>query len=197
MVKGYFIQYKFIVPETIKHSSYTYQKLFRALYGYTQNVTKSSGKTYKYHRRGILSTHPHSRPGKNCVIIPKSVFPTLIDFFKTGKNPTHKWSGKGDWKATYYMDEKDLDPASVAVAVEGLVDRTFVLTTSKDHERLENEITNLIALSKQQKKIDDAYKKLVLSEAQQVVSSEWFPEAISNSPKLKHFNQLYNELKSI
>src|SRR4030042_1173873 len=84
-VKGYFIQYKFIIPENMKHSSYTYQKLFRALYGYTQAVFKSNGKTYHYHRAGVLSATPYLRPGKNCVIIPPGKFQHLLDFFKTGR----------------------------------------------------------------------------------------------------------------
>jgi hypothetical protein len=197
LVRGYFIQYKFIVPENVKHSSYTYQKLFRALYGYTQNVTKSSGKTYKYHRKGVLSAYPYIRPGKNCVIIPKAIFSTLIDFFKTGKNPSHKWIGKGDWKATYYMDEKEIDAGDATTAVEGLVDRSFILTTSKAHERVENEISNLLALAREQKKPDLAYKKLVLAEAQQIVSGEWFSDAVARSQRLKQFNKLYNELKGI
>lgn len=63
-VRGYFIQYRFILPDSIKHSSYTYQKLFRAIYGYTQAVHKGSGKNYQYHRQGILSNYPFIRPGK-------------------------------------------------------------------------------------------------------------------------------------
>ena len=33
----------------------------------------------------------------------------MLDFFKTGKNPAHAWKFKGDWKAVYYMNEKDVD----------------------------------------------------------------------------------------
>ncbi|GAG48539.1 unnamed protein product, partial [marine sediment metagenome] len=105
-VDSYFIQYKFILPESVSHSSYSYQKLFRALYGYTQAVNKSSGKNYKYHRQGVLSSYPYLRAGKNCVIIAPDAFQNLISFFKTGRNPAHKWEVKGNWKAVYYMDEK-------------------------------------------------------------------------------------------
>ena len=140
VLRGYFIQYKFIVPESIKHSSYTYQKLFRALYGYTQNVTKSNGKSYKYHRRGVLSSTPYIRPGKNCVIIPPGTFNSLIDFFKTGKNPSHYWQGKGDWKAVYYMDEKNLTEDDVRAALEEQLDRTYIVTNTGEHKRLIEEI---------------------------------------------------------
>ena len=85
-VDAYFIQYKFIVPKSLSHSSYTYQKLFRALYGYTQAVYKSSGKTYKYHRKGVLSDVPFLRPTKNTVIIPVSALQKLLNFFNTGEN---------------------------------------------------------------------------------------------------------------
>src|SRR3989344_3839606 len=125
MYKGHFIKYNFIIPETTKHSSYTYQKLFRALYGYTQNVTKSNGKTYKYHRKGILSDIPYIRPGKNCVIIPPKSFAPLETFFKTGKNPTHYWKTKGNWKAVFYFEEKDLEENSVITALKELTERLF------------------------------------------------------------------------
>ncbi len=196
-VRGYFIQYKFLIPDGIKHSSYTYQKLFRALYGYTQNVTKSSGKTYKYHRKGILSQHPYIRPGKNCVIIPPIVFSALIEFFKTGKNPSHKWGVKGNWRAVYYMNEKDVQLADVIPAAEDLLDRTFILSTSKEHERLSAEVALLAELIKKSEKIDPVYKKILLDESQRIVSLEWVAAAIQKSEKIKQFAQNLAVLKSV
>ena len=125
MAKAILVQYKFVLPSGTKHASYAYQKLFRALYGYTQNVSKSSGKTYRYHRQGILTAQPHTKPGKNAVLIPKSALPGLVDFFKTGKNPSHEWHVKGDWKAVYYTDERDLSPAETAAAVEAAAGRVL------------------------------------------------------------------------
>lgn len=196
-LKGYFIQYKFLIPENIKHSSYTYQKLFRALYGYTQNVTKSNGKTYKYHRKGILSGVPYIRPGKNCVIIPPAVFSSLIDFFKTGKNPSHKWAAKGNWRAVYYMNEKDVPLADVVPAVEELLERTFVLSAAKDHEPLLPEITALIELKKKNGQVDGVYKKIVVDEAQKISSLDWVFPALAKSEKLQKFSLALNELKSV
>ena len=125
MVQAILVQYKFILPSDIKHSSYTYQKLFRALYGYTQNVSKSSGKTYRYHRPGVLSSFPFTKPGKNLVLIPKSALSALVDFFKTGKTPSHEWHVKGDWKAAYYTDERDISVSDAAQALDAAAARVM------------------------------------------------------------------------
>jgi len=195
VLDGYFIQYKFIVPETIKHSSYTYQKLFRALYGYTQNVCKSSGKVYKYHRKGILSDVPYLRPGKNCVIIPKGVFTQLTDFFKPGKNPSHYWQGKGDWKAVYYMNEKNIAAQDAANAIESMLLRKFVTTTSAEHESLENELNNLGTILSKGSNVDPGYKSLILKEAEKVVSNPWFRDSYKASPKLTKFYTNYKAIQ--
>jgi hypothetical protein len=192
-LKGYFIQYKFIIPENLKHSSYTYQKLFRALYGYTQAVFKSSGKTYHYHRKGVLSDSPYIRPGKNCVIIPPSIFQKLIEFFKTGKNPAHVWRDKGSWKAVYYMNEKDVDETAIVKAVEEILDRRYVLTTSKEHEKLVDELN--LAAGKTKSSLDPGYLSLLLSEAQSIAGNEWFKATCNQSEKLKEFYTNVKKLK--
>ena len=192
MPKGYFIQYKFIVPETTKHSSYTYQKLFRALYGYTQNVTKSNGKTYHYFRKGILSTIPYIRPGKNCVIIPPKSFSTLDSFFKTGKNPTHYWRTKGDWKAVFYFDEKSLDENQVIGAVKDQISRAF----TEKAENLPN--INLEAIAEKAKKGEKQAEEkvaLAINEAEKIISSSWFREVYSQDPTLKNFYENYKTIK--
>jgi len=194
-LKGYFIQYKFILPEHIKHSSYTYQKLFRALYGYTQNVTKSTGKAYKYHREGVLSKSPYLRPGKNCVIIPHNTFNPLISFFKTGKNPTHYWRGKGDWKAVYYMDEKDLNEADVLSALESQIDRTYITTSTDSPQQLSEALDLILNRIKDSTKIDSAYLTATLSDAEKVVSGQWFKEIYKKSPKLTTFYTKYKQIK--
>ena len=191
-VRGYFIQYKFIIPEEIKHSSYTYQKLFRALYGYTQAVFKSNGKVYHYHRKGILSDVPYIRPGKNCVIIPPGLFQKLIDFFKTGHNPTHHWKGKGDWKAVYYMNEKDVDEKKVIEALVELLSRTHVEGREKSLSLFEA----LKQTSTQQSTGKNEANSMVLSLAQPVVESEWFKNVYSLSEDLKEFYTQYRALKS-
>ncbi len=196
-VKGYFIQYKFILPETVSHSSYTYQKLFRALYGYTQNVSKSSGKSYSYHRKGVLSAVPYLRPGKNCVVIPQAMLSGLIDFFKTGKNPSHKWASKGNWKAVYYMNEREVSLDEATASFENVLDRHFVLSNAKEHEKLESELSAIVQLVKSGQKADPQKKALLLDEAQKITSHEWFQACATKSPKLKRFSSLVSDLKTI
>lgn len=191
MVKGYFIQYKFILPETTKHSSYTYQKLFRAIYGYNQAVYKSSGKKYNYHRAGVLSNFPHVRVGKNCVIIHPSAFQPLLEFFKSGKNPTHKWEGRGDWKAVYYMNEKEVTEENTVSAIENMLARKhIILPTSAVPEKLTNSLKGI-----KSGELSSEHKTLVLSEAQKIVENDWFKGAYAKSPTLEEFYSTYKELK--
>ncbi len=190
MVKAFFIQYKFLTPETVKHSSYTYQKLFRALYGYTQNVSKSNGKSYKYHRSGVLSLGPYIRPGKNCVIIPQNLLSPLFEFFKTGRNPTHKWVGKGDWKAVYYMNEKEIPASDLVKPLETLIDRTFVSFPGEEKRRLEDELAAVNTSQSSASKANEPYRKALAAEAQRIVGSEWFSLCSSKSERLKNFASL-------
>ena len=176
-VKGYFIQYKFILPEHTKHSSYTYQKLFRAIYGYTQAVFKSNGKTYQYHREGVLSKFPFIRAGKSCVIIPPDAFQELTEFFKTGKNPTHKWQTKGDWKAVYYLNEKDVSEKEAVSALESLLDRTKVLAGNNP-----SQIESALGGSGNQE-----VKTVAVETARKLAGNVWFKELYPKSERLKSF----------
>jgi len=187
ILKGYFIQYKFILPETTKHSSYTYQKLFRSLYGYTQIVNKSNGKTYKYHRPGILSSISYIRPGKNCVIIPQGALQRLTSFFKTGKNPTHAWRTKGDWKAVYYMNEKEISIKDASRSIEDLIERTYVGSTKKNLlEELERAVSGTLSAE---------YNSMLLSDAKEIITNPWFSQTYSSSKKLTNFKAFYDSLK--
>ncbi len=180
-VDGYFIQYKFILPETVSHSSYSYQKLFRALYGYTQAVYKSNGKNYKYHRKGVLSDYPFLRAGKNCVIISKDAFQDLIVFFKTGKNPAHNWETKGNWKAVYYMDEKAIPEQRAMKALERLIDRAEMSKGASITEELKRIGSG---------SLNNDYKSLVLNRAKEITNHPWFSTCVEFSPQLKEFKKL-------
>lgn len=197
MVKGYFIQYKFILPESIKHSTYTYQKLFRAIYGYTQNVTKSNGKVYHYHRKGVLSDTPYIRPGKNTVIIHPSTFPKFKQFFATGQNPSHNWRAKGDWKAVYYMDEKDVEDKKVAEALEDLLDRTYIHSNERNPTKIMDELSTILDKVKVSEKVEESHKQRALNEAQSIASHEWFRTHHSQSNKLTEFNDKMKSLKGL
>ena len=193
-VKGYFIQYKFILPENIKHSSYTYQKLFRALYGYTQAVDKASGKRYKYHRRGVLSEIPHIRPGKNCVIIPTEHFQRLKEFFHTGKNPSHNWRGKGDWKANYYLDDKAIKDEDAIKALEEVLDKGLVFEGINEPISLFNAMKKLSESS--QTTQEKTYLVGVFQKAKEIVNSDWFKTVYPSSEKLGSFYSGYKKLKT-
>ncbi|MFH1588632.1 MAG: hypothetical protein ABIA76_04830 [Candidatus Diapherotrites archaeon] len=191
MLKSVFVQYKFILPEKTKHSAYSYQKLFRAIYGYTQNVTKSSGKTHRYFRRGILTNTPYIRPGKNCVILPQGTLTALTDFFQTGKNPTHYWREKGNWKAVYYRDEKNISEEQAAEALEQLLDRVHIAETD-----IESNLEKELAVIATEKKIPDAtYLKIILEEAKKVVSSPWFQDSYKKSDRLVAFYSNFIKIK--
>jgi len=190
VVKSYFVQYRFIIPDSIKHSSYTYQKLFRAIYGYTQAVYKSSGKTYHYHRAGILSHYPYIRPGKNCVIVPQAAFQSLQEFFKTGRNPTHNWQTKGEWKCTYFLNEKDVDDKLVVSAIEQLLSRKLV-EGADGPVKLQSELKRIV-----EKGGDQAYKAALVKEAQPIVELDWFKQILSQSKVLSEFYDLYKAAKS-
>ncbi|MFH1391242.1 MAG: hypothetical protein ABIH20_02930 [Candidatus Diapherotrites archaeon] len=192
LLKGYFVQYKFIIPENTKHSSYTYQKLFRALYGYTQNVTKANGKTYRYLRKGILSEIPYIRPGKNCVIIPPKSFSSLDSFFKTGKNPSHYWRVKGDWKAVFYLDEKNLEETQVVTAIKDQIKRCL---QGEDAEVRTPSITILAEKIKNNEPLSKDKIQLAVNEAEPIISNPWFKEVYRKDAGLKQFFDAYHILK--
>ncbi len=194
-MKGYFVQYKFILPKDVKHSSYTYQKLFRAIYGYSQQVSKSNGKTYVYHRLGVLSGTPFIKHGKNCVVIPQEKFSDLIGFFKTGKNPSHSWTIKGDWKAVYYLNEKEVEEADVISSLENLLDRTYILNPSKEHGSLLSEMEKAKKQLSERKKLGPNYSQTLLIESKKIANYPWFKEVYSKSDKLKRFYSMYSFFK--
>ncbi len=195
-MKGYFVQYKFILPKDVKHSSYTYQKLFRAIYGYSQQVSKSNGKTYVYHRHGVLSKTPFIKHGKNCVVIPQEKFSDLISFFKTGKNPSHSWTIKGDWKAVYYLNEKEIGETDITASLENLLDRTYIVNPAKEHGLLLSEMEKLKESAESRKSKDNVFSDVIFNEAKEIITSSWFKEVYSKSEKLKYFHSLYTFLKS-
>lgn len=189
MLKGYSIQYRFMLPADVKHSSYTYQKLFRALYGYTQQVHKSSGKIYKYHRPGILSNMPYYRSAKNTVVIPPAFFQTLIEFFKTGKNPTHAWRQKGEWKAVYYMNEIQVNDNQAVSALEKVLERKTVIVNG-----ISIGIKDEIKKAVEQNDVE-AQKKL-LQTLQDVVNLDWFQQTYASSSKLSEFYDYFKQIKA-
>lgn len=189
-VDAYLIQYKFIVPKTLSHSSYTYQKLFRALYGYTQAVYKSNGKTYKYHRKGILSDVPFIRPTKNTVIIPPGTLQKLLNFFNTGQNPAHNWVRKGEWKAVYYLNEKKIDEQKAAKALETTLSRALV-NLGETPVSLFDALKSLGSGT-----ITESEKQSILNSSKNIICLEWFSKTAHHSEKLMEFKRFYDSVKS-
>ena len=184
VLKGVFVQYKFSLPKPLNLSSYGYQKLFRALYGYTQSVYKANKKKYTYFRPGVLFFSPHLRTEKNSVLIEKGELQSLIAFFKNGENPTHKWVKRGDWKATYYLDDRMVKPADAVASLEELLARYYIKKKNKNLS-LFDELKNVSPST------ESEYVKLLVSEAKTIVSREWFNEVYSLSNKLKEFKKAY------
>ncbi|MEM4662434.1 MAG: hypothetical protein QXM75_00175 [Candidatus Diapherotrites archaeon] len=175
------------MPKTLSRSSYTYQKLFRALYGYTQVVNKSNGKRYRYHRKGILSDVPFIRPSKNSLIIPTDALQKLINFFNTGENPAHRWTAKGDWKAVYYLSDKQISEQSVARAFEQVLDRQWV-NYGGEKMLLEDFLSKFVP------KKEELKNKKIVQFCNYLTSHEWFAKSYVYSDRLKKFKTLCENL---
>jgi len=104
---AYLVRYRFRAPP-----GYSYQRFFRALYGYTQVVKKSNGKTYIYRRPGVLTYYPYIHGAKNTIIIPPEALPPVINFFKTGKNPCHEFEDLSSWNVSYYNSKQIFEHTS-------------------------------------------------------------------------------------
>ena len=117
-----------------KKSSYVYQRFYRALYGYTQVVSKASGKRYTYHRDGVLTRHPFIKDSRNSVIIPDSALQPLLNFLKTGQNPAHRFSNISNWTdlVKYSVQETAVSETEAANAVFSAISRLYVKSITGD-----------------------------------------------------------------
>ena len=117
-----------------KKSSYVYQRFYRALYGYTQVVSKASGKCYTYHRDGVLTRHPFIKDSRNSVIIPDSALQPLLNFLKTGQNPAHRFSNISNWTdlVKYSVQETAVSETEAANAVFSAISRLYVKSITGD-----------------------------------------------------------------
>jgi len=190
MVNAFMINYKIKMGGPYNHSDYGYQKLFRAIYGYTQVVTKSSGKKYVYHRPGVLSNIPFVKKGKNEVIVNKEGFSKLIDYLKTGKNPAHKWEQKGDWTATYSMYDIDLSEEDVSKSIEKLIKNTLVLSPTGHNKKLMDVLEDL----DKGLLYDDNLLRMYLRTIKQIQSNSWYSYSLKNN-FVKRFDLLSKLIK--
>ncbi len=179
-MRGHLIRYRY--KGASPSSSYSYQRFFRALYGYTQVVTKSNGKTYVYYREGVLTRYPYIRSEKNTVIIPENAFTPLVEFFKTGKNPAHSFENLDDWSVTYYVEDVPVDEASALKAIYLALNRIILRTPST--------IYRLRDLA-QKDVLDPDELSALRYGAEHIVASSWFKELYEKDPLLSRLNEHY------
>lgn len=188
------VKYKIKITGDYNHSDYGYQKIFRAIYGYTQNVTKGNGKTYIYHRPGVLSKTPYIKKGKNEVIVPKDALTPLLDFLKTGENPTHKWHEKGNWQGTYTLYDIDIADQQARKAMERVISNSFVIDEDGTIKKLSIILEE--CASGQRKQVPFPLKQSILSEIKKLTSMDWYNMVVDKSGIVKRFSTIANQFKA-
>ncbi len=186
MVDAFLVRYKIKVLDEVKHSSYLYQKLFRAIYGYTQVVCKQTGKKYIYHRPGVLSKFAFIKEGKNEIIVTKEGFSYLINFFKTGKNPAHNWQSKGNWTASYSVVDITVDDAKVTKSVENQLRNTYSLDNQGNYKLLIDILEELSMGKHMDKMFLKQYEPIIVL----IQSGKWYDIAFKRSGLVKKFDKL-------
>ncbi len=185
-MKGFLIRYRYKGAEP--SSSYLYQRFFRALYGYTQVVTKSNGKTYVYYREGVLTTFPFIREAKNTVVIPSNALEPLITFFKTGRNPAHSFEDLSSWDVTYYVEEINVEENSALRAIYAALNRILV-PLEEGYVRL-RELTQRDVLTSNE-------LAALRTKAKNVVESDWFQHLKDRDPLLERLYVYFNRAAQI
>jgi len=184
------IKYKFTFDGEIKFTSYNYQKIFRSIYGYQQNVTKKSRKVYVYIRPGVLSRIPHIRCGRGSVILPLCCENELINYFNTGNNPTHNWKLKHFWKINYKIDTISIDKNSAITAILDLVNKKTIVSDNKFQsvfEVLESLASNINVDTLKRENIN-------ITLAKNIINTNWFQEVYINSEELNSFYRNYQKI---
>lgn len=193
------IEYKFIFNKDIKHSSYLYQKVFRSICGYQQNVTKKGLKPYIYYRKGLLSNIPHKKYARNNIILPKGCEKAIIDYFETGVNPTHNWREKGNWNVDYKVKEIDIDVSEIIKILEiFLLDYKIINVKNKQVSLLNeiSEVKNNLINNKNYINNKD-YINNILQIMKNLINNEWFEKSKDQSALLTNFYNDYSYILNI
>jgi hypothetical protein len=190
-IKSSYIKYKFIFKDNINRSSYLYQKVFRSIYGYQQNVTKKGNKPYLYIRKGILTDIPHYKPGRNAVVVPKGYEQKLIEYFTTGINPAHNWKTKGDWEVKYTVDEIELDINNIIKILEDFIYNYKIINLNNKEISLFLELNYLV----ENNIMDKNYLTNIIKISDNIINFEWFKETKEQSEKLTSFYSNYQKIK--
>lgn len=191
-IKSNYIKYKFIFKDNINRTSYLYQKVFRSIYGYQQNVSKKNNKPYFYIRKGILTDIPHYKPGRNSIILPLGYETNLINYFNTGINPTHNWKDKGDWRVEYTLNEVEVDVNNIIKILEDFIDKYKLINFNNKEVNLVSEIQFIVENNFN----DKNYINLIYKISDKIVSCEWFKECKDLSEKLTLFYNNFEKIKS-
>ncbi len=191
-----YIKYKFIFNNNIKHSSYLYQKVFRSIYGYTQNVTKKDKKTYLYHRIGVLENIPYIRPGKNSVIIPLNTEHSLINFFNIGTTPTHHFREKGDWNINYSIEKIEINDIDIIRTIEKYIDSLVIISIDGNNKKLTDELNKIIEDTEYLYKYKKANKYNLLNKIKQIQEIDWFVKC-KKSERITNFYNTIEKVKNI
>ncbi len=186
-----YLKYKFIFEDNIKHSSYLYQKVFRSIYGYHQNVTKKNNKVYIYFRKGVISDIPYIRPGKNSIILPVGQEQKLIDFFETGINPTHKWKDKGNWKVNTEINNIEIDAKSITLSLEKYINNIDIISNDNTIININTSLNSIL----KDNNINIKYTSYLLQKINEIINLEWFLKSKKYSVELSNFYNNYLLLK--
>jgi hypothetical protein len=189
-IRSLYIKYKFIFNENIKYTSYNYQKIFRSIYGYQQNVTKKEGKIYVYYRDGVLSYIPYIKQGKGEVILPLQFDKSLIHFFDTGENPAHIWKTKGDWKVDYKINEIEVSAENIVSALIDVINKKTA-STDNVYKKL-SEILSNIASNGDLMMVNN--KQQIVDLAKKIITTNWFLETYNKSEELTSFYSNYQKI---
>lgn len=132
---------------------------------------------------------PFIRPSKNSIIIPVDSFQRLINFFNTGENPAHRWSSKGDWKAVYYLSDKQINEQLAAKAFEKVLDRQWV---NYDGEKV---LLEDFLSKKASAGLDKKSKELLMPICNRITTHDWFLKSYVYSERLTNFKKACDLLR--
>jgi len=192
-----YIKYKFIFNNNIKHSSYLYQKVFRSIYGYTQNVTKKDKQVYQYYRKGVIDDLPYLRPGKNCLILSLNTEHKLINFFNTGKSTTHNFKERGEYSIDYTIDKIEINDIEIINCLENYITNYNIISVNSKINKLINELDLIINEKDYFSKYKKANKDNLINKLNFIISIDWFIKCKNSSELIIDFYNKINKVKEI
>jgi len=192
-----YIKYKFIFSNNINHSAYLYQKVFRSIYGYTQNVTKKDKKTYLYQRPGVLENIPYIKSGKNSIVIPIDMEHSIINFFNTGKSPIHNFREKGEWTIDYTIEKIEINDTEIIRSIDNYIDSLVIISLDGSTKKLLDELNKLILDSDYLLKYKKANKDNLTSKIRNIKNIDWIIKCKDKSDKIKQFLELCNKINDL